>query len=145
MCTLNASNCLLLELPFTHSIQKGTLNEISRLTDELGFKVIIAHIERCFADKQYKNLLSLVKNNTVSAQINADSFLDPVLKKPIEKLLKQNLVSFVASDAHSLEHRPVKIKEFLNFVLSNYPTAYRKIILNTDNFYKELKENNCVC
>ncbi len=131
-CTLGNSNYLLLELPFTIPLSATMLNDIEKLANDVGFSVIIAHIERYSHDKLYKKLLALVKNNTVLAQINAESFFADNHKKCISKLLKANLVSFVSSDAHSTERRPVRITRTLNEIKVKYPKAYDRIISSTE-------------
>lgn len=138
-CTINGTYYLLLELPFLSGIPAETIGEIIRLSEDLGFRVIIAHIERYATDRQYQKLISLVKKGVVLAQINADSFFIPQFKKAVDKLLKRNLVSFVASDAHSKEDRPVRIRRFLDYIKFAYPIAYRKILNETDLFLKEIK------
>ncbi len=131
-CTLGNSNYLLLELPFSMPLTADMLNDIEKLSDDIGFNVIIAHIERYSHDKLYKKLISLVKNNTVFAQINADSLFTNTTKKCVEKLLKANLVSFVASDAHSVEKRPVKTEKCLREIKNKYKKAYDRIISSTE-------------
>ena len=139
VCALSNSYYLLLELPFLDAIPKETIDDISRLSENLGFRIILAHIERYSSDKNYKKLINFVKRGIVLAQVNADSFFLPKLKKPVEKLLKANLVSFVASDAHSPTERPVRIREFIKAVSNTYPAAYSKIIRTTDSLFNELK------
>lgn len=131
-CTLGNSNYLLLELPFSMPLNKDMLNDIEKLSEDVGFSVIIAHIERYSHDKLYKKLLSLVKNNIVLAQINAESLFADHHKRCVEKLLKANLVSFVASDTHSVENRPVKISRCLREIKTKYPRAYERIISSTE-------------
>lgn len=139
LCTLNGSYYLLLELPFLSDIPKETVGEIIRLTEDLGFRVILAHIERYCADRQYKKILSLVRKGLVLAQVNAESLFIPQFKRVVEKLLKENLVSFIASDAHSVNERPVRIKSFMEHIKNAFPKAYLKIITETDSLLNELK------
>ncbi len=131
-CTLGNSNYLLLELPFSIPLSKDMLNDIEKLSEDVGFSVIIAHIERYSHDKLYKKLISLVKNNTVLAQINAESLFLSHHKKCVEKLLKANLVSFVASDTHSVKNRPVKVAKCLREIKTKYPRAYDRITGSTE-------------
>lgn len=130
-CTIGNSNYLLLELPFSKPLNVTMLNDIKKLSDDVGFNIIIAHIERYSHDKLYKKLLALVKNNTVYAQVNAESLFSDE-RKCVEKLLKANLVSFVASDAHSTEKRPVRVSKALSEIKTKHPRAYDKIISETE-------------
>lgn len=138
LCTINSSYYLLLELPFITAIPKETVREIIRLSDDLGFRIIIAHIERYCYDRQYKNIVSLVKKGLVLAQVNADSLFIPEFKKATEKLLKENLVSFVASDAHSKDIRPVRINRFMEHIKTAYPKSYSRINAECEALIYEL-------
>ncbi len=126
-CTLEGTHYLLLELPFMYPVPQEALSEIPKLARDIGYTVVLAHIERCCHDPNYKKILKLIDGVDILAQINADSLFVDELKKPTEKLLKQNLVHFVASDAHSVTNRPVRLKNALNDIKLRFPAAYSKI------------------
>ena len=108
----------------------------------MGFDVVLAHIERYADDRQYNKLLKLVRNGTVSAQINADSLMTEQTKRAAHKLLKQNLISYVGSDAHHSIRRPVHINTFMQTVHENYPQAYFSILHKTMELEERLKGVN---
>ena len=139
LCTINSTYYLLLELPFTTAIPKESIGEIIKLSDDLGFRIIIAHIERYCQDRQYKKIVDLAKKGIILTQVNADSLFIPEFKKATEKLLKDNLVSFVASDAHSPDLRPVRLNNFLEHIKVAFPKAYSRINAESDFFLKDIK------
>lgn len=113
--TLGKSNYILLELPLC-SIDSQILKDITDINRFQGLVPIIAHIERYSKMKGYKKLLKLVSTGTCLAQINASSVLFEGYQKIACKLLKKGYVSFVASDAHSVEHRPPLIKSAMDAI-----------------------------
>lgn len=105
----SGTNILLLELPFLTPLSDKMLHEVMHIDRDLGITVILAHIERYSSDKCFRKLLKLIKNGDVSAQVNADSITNPKMQKTVLKLIKKGLISYIASDAHSLASRPVLI------------------------------------
>ncbi len=110
--TLCQSNYILLELPNCR-MDKDILNDVRDLSDRLGLRVILAHLERYHLESHFKDVLRLVDNDSVFVQINASSFFNPVLKKAAFKLIKGGYVSFLASDTHSPDGRPPMITDAL--------------------------------
>ena len=97
--TINNSRYLLLELDFyDYDVDIGEyIYELSLS----GYQVIIAHVER-YIYTNYQYVEMLVREGAL-IQINAISLLskDPNIKKLLFRLIKDNLVHFVASDVHS--------------------------------------------
>lgn len=102
-----------------------------------GYVPIIAHFERynCLADK-IKKCEELVGMGAL-LQVNASSVLGEQgirTKKYIKKLMKKNLISFVASDAHEDVHRVPKLKECYLYVQKKFGEDYaRKIFYDNQN------------
>ncbi|MDR4503499.1 MAG: hypothetical protein MRK01_01750 [Candidatus Scalindua sp.] len=98
---------ILLELPFFF-IPPGTEKLIFNL-QALGIISIIAHAERItFFQKNPKSLQKLVDSG-IMVQVTAQSltgFFGSREKKCAERFLKQKMVHFIASDAHSPHDRP---------------------------------------
>lgn len=114
------TNILLLELPFLSPLSEYMLREVKSIERDLGITVILAHIERYSRDRHFKKLLKLVESGVVSAQINADSVINPDTQKTVLKLIKRGLVSYIASDAHSPSLRPVLIDKAFKEFRSKY-------------------------
>ncbi|MBR2043807.1 MAG: hypothetical protein IJ946_05660 [Clostridia bacterium] len=123
---ISGTNVLLLELPFLTPITSSIINEVKSIYHDLGINVILAHVERYAKDRHYKDIIKLIKAGDASAQINADSIISPITQKVTLKLIKGGLVSYIASDAHSLSQRPVLLnKAFILLKDKYYPQLTR--------------------
>ena len=108
---LSGTNLILTELDF-FNITEDVIEEICEFSWYTGYIPVLAHIERYHKFPGFKKLLKEIKKNKVYCQITAASFLNKnIFKKEAFKLLKEGYVNFIASDTHSLEKRPPKIKE----------------------------------
>ena len=136
---ISGTNYLLLELPFLTPITPTMLEEVRRIDRDLGIKVIIAHIERYCDDRLFKKLIDLVKNSEIEAQINADSVFHPAYQKTILKRLKKGIISYIASDSHSINERPVLIKDSLAFLKPKYYPQVIQCLKNGEKFEQLLK------
>lgn len=103
----NNKKHILLELPFLF-IPPGIEKFISNLQSS-GIVPIIAHAERIlFFQKNPKSLEKMVDSG-IMVQVTAQSlsgFFGSRERKYAERFLKQKMVHFIASDAHSLHNRP---------------------------------------
>ena len=116
---LGNSNFLLLELT-DECINEALFGEIISIRENLGLEPIIAHVERYCGARKYKKFIKFLIANDVPVQINAASVLIPQLKGVVKKLLNSPLFCVVATDAHSVELRPPRLKEALDFIEKNY-------------------------
>lgn len=97
------SNYLLVELSFME-IPKNFFDIIFKL-QLAGYKVVLAHPERYnyFQMKDYEDLI----NRGVFLQINWLSIIgyySPQIKKKTEELISKEMVSFIGSDCHNMNH-----------------------------------------
>ncbi len=108
--TMADSRYILIEFPMDVAVK-----EIHRRTRELantGFWPILAHVERYEQVKSVRDVEELA--SIAYIQVNANSIMGEYgffTKRLVKKLLKQRLISFVASDAHGINHRPPKLRE----------------------------------
>lgn len=110
--TLNRSQYVLVELPF---------NDLPHYTEKLffdmqmkGYIPVIAHPERCKPIIQSPGRLYSLIEKGAHAQVTATSVtgdLGENLKETSLRMIENNLVHLVASDAHSAESRPFALKE----------------------------------
>ena len=96
-------NYILVELSFMQAPQ-NLFDIIFKLQLE-GYKVVLAHPERYhyFERKDYEDLVS----RGVLLQINWLSLIgyySPQIKNKTEDLIAQNMVSFVGTDCHNMQH-----------------------------------------
>ena len=129
--TLNNSKYILVEFPMKSyfDIEEAVYNlKVS------GYKPIIAHIERydyikCVEDvKKIKDLGALI-------QVNSLSILGGYgrkIKKLVMKMMKNDLVNFVASDSHNDTKRVPNLKETYNFVCKKFGEEYANKIFITN-------------
>ncbi len=116
------------------------IDELKYLKESRDIIPIIAHIERYADFKQFDNLLKLVENKTVYAQVNASAFFSRYYKKAAIKLIKKCLITFIGSDTHSVEHRPPYIKDALLYIEKKFDkeTAQR-FIKNSERFFETIR------
>jgi protein-tyrosine phosphatase len=104
--TLNKSQYLLTEFPHTH-LPRATKELLFKLKIN-GFLPIITHPERNLSLIKNPDLLLQLLDDNVFVQITANSLtgkFGPKVKKCATYLLKKGAVNFIASDAHSSNHR----------------------------------------
>ena len=100
LLTLNNTNQVLLEFSFTR--EPEDLMDVIYNFSISGYQVIVAHVER-YEWMTYDKVLAL-RNEGAKIQINSDSVLGRTFwkeKRFVKKLLKKDLVDYVASDTHS--------------------------------------------
>ena len=122
LLTLNNTNRVLLEFSF-HREPENLLEVIYNFHVN-GYQVIIAHVER-YEWMTYQKVVALV-NEGAKIQINSDAVLGYTSwkeKRFVKKLLKNNLVDYVASDTHSFRpssldksYKKIKNPDLFNYV-----------------------------
>ncbi len=136
--TLNGSNYILLEPNFS-LIGKGFQKELLYFRDTLGITPIIAHIERYHKEKGYKELITFIKENAILTQVNASSFTNRQYTRTLKKLITQDVISFLATDTHSKEHRPPQLREALSIIENKYGNNYKqKLCKNSEELFKKI-------
>ena len=122
LLTLNNTNRILLEFSFTR--EPEDLLDVLYNFSIHGYEVIIAHIER-YEWMTYDKVLS-IRNEGAKIQINSNSYLGLTSwkeKRFVKKLLKKDLVDYVASDTHSFRpssldksYKKIKNPDLFNYV-----------------------------
>ena len=135
--SMNNQKYLLLEFSYTNELD---LSEIVFSTKLKGYVPIIAHIERY----EYVGLdeaMEIVEAGGL-IQVNAASVIGKHggrIKKRVKKLLKNNLVSFIASDVHS--NRKNYMQKAYNYICKKYSVDLANELFYT-NASKLIGENN---
>lgn len=97
-----------------------------------GFTPVIAHVERIAAFRKGVSLARQVSKMGALLQLNADSVMDQFggfwMHRCCRQLLKAGLVSFIASDAHDVTHRPPDLGACYHRVAAAYGEDYAKAL-----------------
>ncbi|WP_277585656.1 tyrosine-protein phosphatase [Psychrobacillus antarcticus] len=119
----NSGKYLLIELPNNHF--PPYLFDVLYKLQLKGLIPIIAHPEKnLFLMKNKGKLLEIVARGAL-LQITAGSVLGKngtKVKAFSKQLLKEQLVHFIASDAHSIRHRPFLLTKAYEYIESKYGT-----------------------
>jgi len=107
----DTTDLILLELPHSH-IPAGTENMIRWLTTK-NIVPVIAHPERNKAIMKEPNKLNSLYNSGCLFQLTAGAVAGQFgesSRVTAEKLLINNMVTLLATDAHNLKHRPPELE-----------------------------------
>lgn len=128
--TIAGSKYLLLE--FKQNVEGievlRCVKQLMELTDCIP---VIAHIERYYNLYEDEHSLDILKNWSIPIQINAYSLMEEKnenIKSFARKLLKEQVVTFIGSDAHRTTHRPVKVQAGVEYIYANCDEEYAKDI-----------------
>ena len=116
-----------LDTPDVRSIKVGVERLLNR-----GYIPIVAHVERypCLFGR-IEDIRNMSMMGAVM-QINAGSLFSGLMskrRKQALKLLSEDLVDVVASDAHGIEHRTPELKRAAEFIGSRFGESYARMIL----------------
>jgi len=127
--------------PNFNKLGVGFQKELLYFRDTLKITPIIAHLERYRKVKGYKNLLKFIKQNNILVQVNASSFLSFRHYFAIKKLVKMNIITFIGTDTHSIEHRPPQLSEALQIIEKRFGAEYKeKLICNSNEFLQKITQ-----
>ena len=127
--TLNNSKYLLIEFPPIR-FPKNLVDIIYEIKIR-GYIPILAHVERYKEVQENINLIYECINEGALIQVNASSIMGKNRKeaeKTSKILLDNNMVHFIATDAHSSERRRPLIKETYNYVVDKYGDKFAEIL-----------------
>lgn len=130
LITLNHSRYLLMEFAFHEDL---TLAEflITEIADQ-GYHPIIAHPERYPYVQKHPDIVNDWLERGCSIQVNKGSILGSfgrMARDTALALLEHNLVSLVASDAHSPLRRTTDLSEVYHFIRNYYSEDYADLLL----------------
>ncbi len=105
---------------------------ISNIT-QMGYIPLIAHIERYMCVMKDIDRAYELKNMGAFIQVNASSVIGSAgkdVKKFIKKMMKDELVDAVGTDAHSNGHRAPRMQECAEYICKKFGYDYAKRILH---------------
>ncbi len=125
LCTLADSDFVLVE--FSPSVMFRTIqNALDEIRSE-GFRPILAHTERyeCLGGK--KEGVSLLHGMGAGIQINASAVTGrdgAPMKRFVHRLLEENLVDYIGTDAHGRMHRKPELVRCREILIKKYGSEY---------------------
>ena len=136
--TMADSQCVLLE--FYPSEDVSYIRNAVRDVFSAGYRPVIAHVERYEQLMKKKEEIKTIKNMGALLQVNASSVIGDnglFCKRNVKWLLKERLVDFVATDAHSAGHRAPRMEKCAVYLYKKYGTEYADELLfrNAERFF----------
>lgn len=128
--TLGESDCVLVE--FEPMAERNYIRNALRNILGLGYRPVIAHVERYAKLMEDAAVLSDMRKNGILVQVNAMSVTGDngrQAKKDVRGLLKKGLVDFVATDAHSDGRRAPFIEKCADTLYKKYGVEYAERLL----------------
>lgn len=113
----------LLLAEFNYEIEYPLMVKLIKHAMSCGLMVIIAHVERYECVKKDMDKIAELRSMGCLIQVNADSVIGKYglgLKMISNKLIKNNLVDFVASDAHDVDYRDVRMDKAMKHITKKY-------------------------
>lgn len=107
--------------PFTDSM----LDEIEAIGPNLGLMPVIAHLDRYARMPGDDSLFDRVGEREILIQVNASFFIRPDLRSLAMRMLDEERISFLGSDAHDMQYRAPNL-------------AYAEEKINSENLSKKL-------
>lgn len=139
--TINGTRYMLIEFPLDE-FKRDAFDEIYELQIR-GIVPIIAHPERYKIFKRNPEKINELINEGYLFQLNSGSILGDFskeTKKTAQLFLKNNIYSFIGSDAHNLRSRTSSLKEIINNLDSSYTNEYNengvKMLSNKDVIFR---------
>ena len=128
--TLGNSDCVLVE--FEPLAERNYIRNALRNILGLGYRPVIAHVERYAKLMEDISLLTDMRKNGILVQVNAMSVTGDngrQAKKDVRNLLKKGLVDFVATDAHSDGRRAPYMEKCAEVLYRKCGTEYADRLL----------------
>ena len=108
---------------------------------QMGYLPIIAHIERYICILENWELAWELKDMGAVIQVNAGSVVGTAgskVKKFVKRLMKEQIVDLIGTDAHSSGRRAPRMQECAKYVYRKYGESYARDMLH-DNAEKILR------
>ena len=111
------SGCILVEMPQSQW-SAHMVEDILRLNDSKGFRVILAHVERYLFD-QKKDIIYTLLENRVLMQSNASFFINHSTARKAIRMLCRGYIHLLGSDCHNLTSRPPNLGDACDAIIKH--------------------------
>lgn len=135
LTTMNHSDYLMIE--FYPDDDYSRIKRAVEMTQSLGLHPVIAHAERFAELRKDISKIEELKNQGSLIQVNASSMVGEQgfgTKMFVKKLLKNELIDFVGTDAHHYEKRAPHMEKCANYLESKVSAEYASAILYKNAF-----------
>ena len=142
--SMNGSRYVLLEFPegvYRSRVMDGVLELLN-----FGYIPILAHVERYEVFYREPGLVRELVELGALVQLNADSVLGKMgfgTKRFCHRLMRQRLVHFISSDAHSPEGRPPELRQCFEKLAKKYGQSYARQLFR-DNARAVLSDRDTI-
>ncbi len=137
------SEYILLELP-EGNWGSEIAEEIMEFSLNTGLIPILAHIERYIGVNGFSAVLETIKKGYCQGQLSCGSLFAPRrFTKNVYKLLKSGVVSYIATDAHSVDKRPPRMSDALKIIEAKLGTKTAETLIENGNeLFKKISEGH---
>lgn len=129
---LQGTNLLLLEMPFVRWTDR-MLAEVERISRR-GLQPVAAHLERYFRFNSGRTIEEFLDMD-VLIQCNAEFFVDRRTSRKAIKLLKEERIHFLGSDAHNTDSRPPQMAAALEKIEHKLGSSAIRRLQRQENLY----------
>lgn len=136
--TMSDSECVLVE--FEPMVERKYVRNALRDFLALGYTPIIAHVERYAKVMEKQDFVKELRLMGALVQVNAASVTGDNgwhTKQVVKKLLKERLVDFIGTDAHSDGRRAPRMEKCASILYKKYGKDYADALLfgNAENYF----------
>ena len=138
---LSMENTKYILLEFYPTVEYSYLRRGINNVMQMGYLPIIAHIERYICILEKWELACELKEMGAVIQINSDSVVGTAgskVRKFVKRLMKEQIVDLIGTDAHSSGRRAPRMQECAQYVCRKYGESYARDMLH-DNAEKILR------
>lgn len=128
--TMNGSRYLLIE--FYPDEDYVRIRNAVDATQNMGLIPVLAHVERFMVLRKDPKKVEELKRSGAMIQINASSVAGEQgfgTKQFVKKLLKDEIVDFIGTDAHHYENRAPRIQKCAEYLYKKFDEAYADAVL----------------
>lgn len=137
---IEGTDYLLVEMPYGHW-DPWVFDEIFKISAKHGVNIIIAHIDRYVNIVRKEDINNIFKLN-LKYQVNVDHLGGFLKTSPAVKMLKSDVVHFIASDCHNMSTRKPHLVNFAKKLKSKVGEARVKKCMENARRMLENKEIN---
>lgn len=124
--TLGTSDYVLLEF-YRHISTEDLMDTIRKIIALRNNHIVIAHVERLYCIYEDESVIDELQELGCLFQLNAYSLVgerNDKIRSFARKMLEQQRISFLGSDAHRMEHRPPDVANGIQYIYETVPSNY---------------------